>query len=101
VDQQATSDDSTFGECRHQDIDPNGHVRVKGMESDAATVSVVEGCGQQMIEVYQHHRQHDHPGALPIVFEGDPRDQTRYYQMEDDVNEGAHSLPELNDCLVG
>jgi hypothetical protein len=70
--QQAKGDPSQPGQGEHQQINANRWKRVEGMEADTAPEGIIDGIGQEMIQIDRHCRHHDKGNSFPVFGEGKP-----------------------------
>lgn len=61
------------GDCLH---------RMQRVKADAATVRIVEGCGEQVIEVHKRRGDYDRPSAAPASGEENPRDEAGKHNVQ-------------------
>lgn len=59
---------------------------MQGVKADATARWIVDGVGQQMIDIHQHRGDHDQIGAFPVVPKKYPdhqrRDSSVQYKMK-------------------
>lgn len=50
-----------------EEIKGNGNFRMQWMKTYSAAVRIEDGCGKEMIDIYQHGRQQNKPVPLPVL----------------------------------
>jgi hypothetical protein len=60
---------------------------MKRMKANAATIGIVNGVGEQMIEIDEHRGEHDEPGSPPLLAEEQPRHCPGDSGVEDEMNQ--------------
>ena len=60
------------------------------MKADAAAVRVVNGVGEQMVNINDHRADHDQEDPPPAITIERPGDQRRNNEVENYVNKWAH-----------
>ena len=59
---------------------------MQGMEADATTLGIVNGIGQQMIQIHQHGSHHQQIGPPPLTTKAAGSDRDGNKKMQDQMN---------------
>lgn len=73
---------------QHQYVGGDWQRSVQRVEADAAAVGIVDGVGQQMIDVDQQPGKHDQVTAAPFLTVDRYCNQQRHEEMQCDVDDG-------------
>lgn len=99
VNDQAQGDQSQPvypGDHEQEQIDCNGRVGMERMKADATAIRVVNGVGEQMININDHRSEHDQESPPPPLQIPRPGDQRRNSEMENHMNKRTHGVEETH-----
>ncbi len=66
------------------------------MKADAAAIRIVNGVGEQMVNINDHRADHDQEGPPPAITIECPGDQRRNNEMEKHMNKRTHGVEETH-----
>lgn len=64
------------------------------MKANPAAIRIVDGVGEQMVNINSHRSDHDQEGPPPALQIPYPGDQRRNNEMENHMNKRTHSVEE-------
>jgi hypothetical protein len=67
VNQQSEPDQPDLRNQQHQKIEADRRKSMQRVKPDSTTVWIINGVGQEMIQVYDNRSDHDDPCAFPTV----------------------------------